>query len=247
MAAAVTHPAVRAPGLPGRRFDHIFFSAMAVLILATVFLGFARTYYLAGVFHAPLPSLIVHIHGAAFTCWVLLFVAQTSLVLAGRVDIHRRLGIVGFLLACLMVVLGVLVATDSLVRHTTQAVKFDARAFYIVPLTDLVIFGVVIFFGFRERRNPAAHKRLMMIATIAISDAAIARWPVAFVSGGRYLRVQLVLLALLAIYDLWSTRKLNRATLWAGVFLIVLELLRVPVGNTHAWHRFANWVISIAH
>ena len=90
MAAALTHPAVRATGWPGRRFDHIFFSAMAAILLGTVFLGFARSYYLAGVFHAPLPSLIVHIHGAAFTCWILLFVAQTSLVLAGRVDLHRR-------------------------------------------------------------------------------------------------------------------------------------------------------------
>ncbi|MGA2812657.1 MAG: hypothetical protein ABSG16_14740 [Candidatus Acidiferrum sp.] len=247
MAAALTHPAVRATGWPGRRFDHIFFSAMAVILLGTVFLGFARSYYLAGVFHAPLPSLIVHIHGAAFTCWILLFVAQTSLVLAGRVDLHRRLGIAGFLLAGLMVVLGALVATDSLVRHTAQPVNFDARAFYIVPLTDLVVFAVLVFFGFRERRNPAAHKRLMMIATIGISDAAIARWPLAFVSGGRYLRVQLALLALLAIYDLWSTRKLNRITLWAGGLLIVLELLRAPVGNTHAWHSFANWVISAVH
>jgi hypothetical protein len=39
---------------------------MAVVILATVFIGFARSYYLAGVFRAPLPNLLVHIHGAVF-------------------------------------------------------------------------------------------------------------------------------------------------------------------------------------
>ena len=95
MAAAVAHPSNPTKpsiGLPGRRYDHLFFSAMALLILATVFVGFARTYYLAGVFHAPLPSLIIHLHGAAFSCWILLLVTQTSLVSAGRVDIHRRLG-----------------------------------------------------------------------------------------------------------------------------------------------------------
>ena len=77
-------PAKQVSVAPGRRFDHIFFSCMAGLILATVFLGFARTYYLAGIFHAPLPSLIIHLHGAAFTCWILLLVTQTSLVAAGR-------------------------------------------------------------------------------------------------------------------------------------------------------------------
>src|SRR5438128_1996163 len=124
MATAVAHPdtpAQSAPQLPGRRFDHLFFSGMALLLLLTVFAGFARTYYLAGVFHAPLPSLIIHLHGAVFSCWVLLLLTQTSLVSAGRVDIHRRLGIAGFVLACLMGVLGVLAATDSLVRESGAA------------------------------------------------------------------------------------------------------------------------------
>src|SRR5712664_1482519 len=119
MATAVAHPgnpAKPSVGLPGRRYDHLFFSAMALLMLATVFIGFARTYYLAGVFHAPLPSRIIHVHGAVFSCWMLLLITQASLVSAGRADIHRRLGIGGMLLACLMVIVGVLAATDLLVR-----------------------------------------------------------------------------------------------------------------------------------
>src|SRR5438105_5569844 len=71
-----------ASDLPGRRFDHVFFSAMALLMLATVFVGFAPTYYLAGMFRAPLPSLIIHLHGAAFSAWIVLLVTQTSLVSA---------------------------------------------------------------------------------------------------------------------------------------------------------------------
>src|SRR5215813_15489058 len=82
--------------IPDLRYEHLFFSSMSVLMLLTVFFGFARTYYLAGIFRAPLPSLIIHIHGAAFTCWILLLVTQTSLVASDRTDIHRRLGIAGF-------------------------------------------------------------------------------------------------------------------------------------------------------
>ncbi len=126
---------------------------MALLMLATVFIGFARTYYLAGVFHAPLPSLIIHLHGAAFTCWILLLVTQASLASAGRVDIHRRLGIAGMLLACLMVIVGVLAATDLLVRGTGPPGR-DPQFFYIIPLTDMLIFGTLIFFAFRARSNP---------------------------------------------------------------------------------------------
>src|SRR5579864_6556618 len=86
MATALAHPSLSAKSartLPGRRFDHFFFSGMALLMLATVFVGFAPTYYLAGVFRAPLPSPIIHVHGALFSCWILLLVTQTFAGLRG--------------------------------------------------------------------------------------------------------------------------------------------------------------------
>lgn len=245
--AAPRNPAKVAAGLPGRRFDHIFFSGMALLLLATVFVGFAPTYYLAGVFHAPLPSLIVHLHGAAFSCWILVLIAQTSLAFAGRVDIHRRLGVAGFLLACLMVVLGVLAATDSLVRQAGPGGR-DPKTFYLVPLTDMLIFATLVFFAFRARSDPPAHKRLILIATIGLTIAAIARWPLALVNkdpvaAGRF---SYVFLLMLVVYDLWSTRRVHRATVWGGAFLILVQLIRIPIGTTSAWHAFAGWVQSSA-
>ena len=98
MVSAVVQPEAAIKNPIGRRYDHLFFSAMSILILLIVFIGFARTYFLAGIFYAPLPSRIIHFHGAAFSCWVLLLVVQTTLVSAHRVDIHRRIGIFGFCL-----------------------------------------------------------------------------------------------------------------------------------------------------
>src|ERR1051325_3628440 len=105
--ASTTKPARSIPDL---RYEHLFFSGMSILMLITVFAGFARTYYLAGVFRAPLPSLIIHLHGAAFSIWIVLLVTQTLLVSARRVDIHRRLGLAAFFWACVMIVLGLLAA-----------------------------------------------------------------------------------------------------------------------------------------
>jgi hypothetical protein len=250
MATAVAHPSTPAKpsiSLPGRRYDHAFFSAMVLLILATVFAGFARSYYLAGVFHAPLPSLIIHLHGAAFSCWILLLVTQASLVSAGRVDIHRRLGIAGVLLACLMVILGVLAATDSLVREAGPTGR-DPKFFYIIPLTDMLIFATLVFFAFRARSNPPAHKRLILVATVALLIAAIARWPLALVHRNpiRAALLSYLFLLILAAYDFWSARRVHRATLWAGAFLIIVQQIRIPIGKTAAWHAFASWAQSVA-
>ena len=238
-------PAKFVSTLPGCRFDHFFFSGMALLLLATVFVGFAPTYYLAGVFHAPLPSWIIHLHGAAFSCWILLLVTQTSLVSAGRVDIHRRLGIGGFLLACLMVILGVMAATDTLIRNAGPPGR-DPRSFYIVPLTDMVVFAMLVFFAFRARRNPAEHKRLILVATIGLSIAAIARWPLVHRSPGEAALLSYVFLIFMVAYDLWSTHKVHRATIWAGALLIFVQQVRPFIGHTAAWHSFAGWVQSLA-
>jgi hypothetical protein len=55
-----------------------------------------------------------------------------------------------------------------------------------------------------------------------------------------------IFLLVLVMYDLWSTRKVHRATIWAGVFLIFVQQIRVPIGKTAAWHAFASWVQTIA-
>ena len=166
--------------------DRYFFSGMAVLLLGTVFLGFAKTYYSAGMFRATLPNLVIHIHGAVFSSWILLLIVQTSLVSAGRVDMHRRLGLVGFGLACLMVVLGSMAATD-LLRRDGAALGANAKTFYASSLGDMVIFGTLVYFAFRDRFKPASHKRLILIATIALMSAAINRWPFAVIQQSPFL------------------------------------------------------------
>src|SRR5947209_10078315 len=221
MATVATRPerASLTATLPGSRYDHIFFSGMAALLLVTVFAGFAPSYYLAGVFRAPLPSPIIHVHGAVFSCWILLLITQASLVSAGRVDIHRRLGIAGFALACLMVVVGVLAATNALVRNFPPG--RDALAFFIVPVTDMVVFPVLILFAFRARSNPQVHKRIILVATIALMTAPIARLPFAWLHRKPPMAhlASYGFLLLMVAYDLWSTHKPHRATVWAGAFL----------------------------
>lgn len=249
MATTVAQPRLSskvAATLPGKRYDHYFFSGTAWLMLASVVLGFGPTYYFAGVFHAPLPSRIIHVHGALFSCWILLLIAQNSLASMGRVDIHRKLGLFGFVLACLMVVVGWVAATDRLVRGTAPP-GVDTYFFYITPMTDMVIFATLMFFAFRARRDPSTHKRVIYIATVGILIAAIARFPVSwlFHKAPHAAIASYAFLLLLIAYDLWSTGKIHRATLWASGFLIFVQQIRLPLGKTAAWHSFAAGVQSL--
>jgi hypothetical protein len=233
----------------GGRVDNYFFSGIALLILVTVFIGFARTYFLAGVFRAPLPNPLIHIHGAVFSSWILLLITQTALVSAGRVDIHRRLGLAGFGLASLMVILGVLAASNSLARgFAPPGSGFDPKTFYAIPIGGMLMFATLIFFAYRARFDPAAHKRLILIATIALLDAPTGRPPFTVITARPFFDSTFVyiFLLLLVAYDLWSTRKVHRVTLWAVAFVVVVGQLRVPIGSTVVWHTFATWAQTLA-
>jgi hypothetical protein len=99
-----------------KRADEVFFTGMSVLMLLIVSTGFAPSYFLRGMVFAQLPSLLVHFHGALFSAWIILFVVQSSLISTGHVRLHRKLGVLGALIAGLMVVLGVLATFGTLRR-----------------------------------------------------------------------------------------------------------------------------------
>ena len=241
--STLVSPPVAAPSLPGRRYDRVFFPVMAVLILATVFLGFAKTYFLAGMINAPLPSWIIHVHGALFSSWIILFLVQVSLVSGGRVALHRKLGVLGFSLACVMVVFGLMAARNSLIRGVSPIPSIDVRTFFVIPVSSMFLFATLIYFGFALRTNSTAHKRLMLIATISMLSAAVSRWPFAYVHHHVLadLTVYLFLFALIG-YDLWSTHKVHRATLYASLLVIVVGQAAVPLAMTRPWLRFAEIV-----
>ena len=89
-----------------RQFDRRLFLITAVAFPITILVGFGPTYYSRGLVAAPLPSLLVHVHGLMMTLWVGLFVVQVALISAKRVRLHRRLGYAAVGLAVLILATG---------------------------------------------------------------------------------------------------------------------------------------------
>jgi hypothetical protein len=214
---------------------------MSFVLLAIVVAGFGRTFFLRPLFRVPPLHWYLYLHGAVQTGWVALFVAQASLIANRRVQTHRQLGAAGAILALCLIVLGTLTVLGLPPHfkegHLSNDTAFDFRSITFVfwqDLADLLTFSILVGFGLLVvRHNPDAHKRLMLLATIRITGAALVRvaallgaWieplapqqaQVLFTS----ITIAGVLPLTLIVYDLRSMRRVHPATA-VGVALNIL-------------------------
>ncbi len=83
-----------------------------------------------------------------------------------------------------------------------------------------------------------------MLATISILAAAIARLPFAIMQAGppAFFGFTDVFVVACVLYDLITLKRIHRATLVAGLFIIASQPLRLILGGTHLWLAFAGWL-----
>jgi hypothetical protein len=228
------------------RGDRIFYTGMAMAAAAAVFLGFAPTYYLRARFQSmPLPFYL-ELHGLVFSAWILLFVVQTSLVAARRTPLHRRLGWVGAGLAVSMVGVAWTAAVLSGRRDVAAGLEDEARAFLTTPLLSMVVFATLVGAAVFFRGRPDTHKRLMLLATLSILDAAVARWPFPALVGsdlGFYLMTDAFIAAAL-LYDVVSRRAVAPAYVWGALLIVAGQLARPLLGGTALWQDIARLILG---
>ncbi len=210
------------PVLARKRTDDIYFTAMSLVMLAIVVIGFGPTYFYKGAVLAPLPSPLVHIHGAAFTCWILLFIVQNGLIASRNVRLHRRLGYAGAFLAACMVVLGVMVDTAAIQRGGVPSI-FTTPQFILINDLGVALFGSLVAAAVWQRRNGPIHKRLMLIATIGIMPPAITRYAT-FVAHQPVIApaVLYALLLSVIVFDLATRRRPYAVTILASLLTIAV-------------------------
>ncbi len=226
--------------------DRLFYTGMAVFFAILTFLGFAPTFYLRDAELPALSSLHV-VHGACFTAWVLLLVVQTGLIAADRRAWHRALGSFGVGLAGVMVVLGVSVAVDSLRSGSAPVPGLDPRSFFVIPMRVMVLFPALVAAAVWFRHDAQTHKRLMLLATISILDAAIARLPIpGMLAMGPLLffALQDLLIGIGMAYDRWNRGRIHRAWWWGMGLMAGSQAAALAIAGTPLWLGFAELFLA---
>ena len=224
--------------------ERMFYTSMAVAIAIVVFVGFSRTFYMRPYFHPESLIPLLVLHGIIFSSWIVLFITQTSLVAARRTTTHMRLGVAGGVIAGLMLIIGSFTAIVR-AKGPSPIPGVNPLSFLTIPLGDMLVFGILVSLAFYFRRKLDVHKRLMLLASIALLAAGVARWPIGFIERGGplvfYGLADLFIVPCL-IFDIVTRGRPHRATVLGGALIVISHPLRLLIGGTHAWLVFATWL-----
>ncbi len=221
------------------------------LFVATAVVGFAPRS--AGILSGamPMPPLAVHVHAFLMTAWIGLLATQAGLVAAGRIERHRTLGVASFLLAPALLVGLIAVAVVRYHDLTEAGVGLIASNILFLQIRSILLFP--LFFGWAmavRRTDPEMHKRMLILATFVLLDAAVARhvWlPGNDITVG-YDATHIYWLLLLApalVHDTIRLGRPHRAYLVGLALILPCVVATHFVWNTPGWHAIAAAMMGV--
>lgn len=226
-----------------------FFSHFALFFAAFVFIAFSRTYYLRFLSDQPPMTTLVHLHGLISTAWVLLFIAQTRLVAAHRIDLHMKLGVAGVGLAVVMTAIGLMTMAVAGSHPGVRPTGLTFKQFTATPLVTTLAFAVLFSLAVALRRRADVHKRLMVLAMIAIAGPAIGR--LGFILDvTRWLpflnpAVVLAMVLWCVAFDWKRHRMVHPVFAWGGAALVLSWPFRYWLARSDVYAPLAEWIARV--
>lgn len=222
-----------------------FYVAMSIVLIGMIFIGFWPSYYrplTRGATNAP---WILHVHGVIFIAWMFLLVLQTVLAAQGKIQQHRTIGNYGIALGSTVFVMGLIVSFVAPVMTFNAGTRTldEAAAFLLIPLGDMALFGPLFFAAVAKRRKAELHKRLMLLATIAMAFAGIFRMQTLGLPLGAGLTLWFALPVICIAYDLKAGGKIH-PVYWIGIAGMIVAALRIPFSESETWIAIARPIIE---
>jgi uncharacterized membrane protein YozB (DUF420 family) len=233
--------------------DRPFAAAIVGAIILVVLIGFSRSFFLMPLFGAKpywaAKEPIFYLHGTVFSLWFVLLAYQTVLIRQRSLRLHRKLGYAGAGLGALVVLLGSYVGIRAANRPGGfVGVPFPPEQFLAVPIIGMALFAVFLTLAIVNRHKPVSHKRFILLASIDLLGAPVARLPLMMPAIPFWIDsvVYSAFVLALGYWDLQCRGKLRPETLFGGSALVLINFAAVPIGSTALWQSFALWLMSFA-
>lgn len=246
------------------RWIYVFTAASFVLIVLIGFIPDSlQNLAMIRAHQRPPYSLVANIHAVVMGLFLLLLFSQTLLVATGRTDLHRRLGLVGMVLAPALVVVGFILAPANYhtvwqgahfgppaVQATLTPVVPELENILLLQIRVGVLFSLFLAMGLLARDLDAGfHKRMMILGTAVTLPAAFFRiaWLPTTLPASPLSLDLYVLLAVspMLAWDVIRNRRLHRAYwVWLPIYA-ASSLLVNRLWETPWWHSTARSIMGV--
>jgi hypothetical protein len=191
-------------------------------------------------------ALVIHVW--TFSAWMFLLAFQALVAATRRLEWHRMLGMLMIPLAAAMIWSGL--ASEMQFQQRVLERGQDSSDFFAISSTYLLTFAVLVLLAWSHRRNPPAHKRLVLLATAAILAGAHMRvwgglWPDSWFDENYLFRLffffggTLIIIAIGMIHDLLTRRRLHQVYVFGAPSLLIIYMIATSLHDNLAW---SEWV-----
>jgi hypothetical protein len=218
---------------------------MSLLMTAVVVSGFSLTMGARIIHPKTPPPTILYIHAFVFYGWLAFFILQSALVRTHNVRVHRTLGWFGVALGVVIPVLGISTAiTMNRIKMMANPAS-DAAAFMLVPFNDIVCFTTAFALAIYWRKKPEFHRRLILIASCALTAAAWGRLPETILPGETFYAGVDFLILFGVVRDLIVNRRIHVVYRYAlPAFIVAQAFVSYTIETKQAyWLKIADAIL----
>jgi hypothetical protein len=229
-------------------------AALAWLAIFWIIVGVGFGFDLHNYFHEkPAVPIIVHVHAIATTIWLLVVTALILMVETGNVKMHRTFGwfVAGYAPVVVFLSIWAELSWQALNLHTPGALPPE---FLSIAFSGPLCLTLLLPWGILLRRNLAAHRRVMILAAISISDAGFSRLvslilpsPTTFLGTYLYFEGGTLLIILLIFFWDWKNNRVMKQFLGAAALIVAVGLTATGLFSNATWQAISlGWLQSWA-
>jgi len=197
----------------------------------------------------PAVPTIVHIHAIATTGWLLTATALVLMVETGNIKLHRTFGWFAAGYAALVLIIAPLSELSWQALNLTTPGSLPPQ-FLSIAFSGVLCMAVLLPWGILLRRNSAAHRRVLMLATICISDAGFSRLlglfrpqPTTFLGTYFFFEGGTVLIIILMFLWDWKHNRIMKQFLVASGFIVFVGLTATALFFNPTWQSITlSWL-----
>jgi len=195
--------------------------------------------------------LALAFHAVVMFGWLGVFVAQSLLPGAGKIQLHKRIGYASIALFVALWISSITISIGSFTSSYPPAIRTLINNLFFLQIVAWVLSPMLFVMAINARKGRLQdHKRYMLLLTFFLIEAAASRikWLPGMSSDEhwvifQYLYLDIFLVALV-IYDFRSIGRLANATKVGLVIFAIYQLIAVVVWDSALWLGIADRLLE---